>query len=184
MTMQSPVSDVTSQPTSGNSIVPSVAEQQRDDMSVTEKVPFVWVEEEYGYRYWLWKPDMTEPELIAFWKNMPAIGSVLNLPGKLESLPGELEEIVPIELDEDIDELSAKAIILREEGKYEEANALFAPCEGYAAPGDWFAHIHEDEDSFLRKGKRRWLHAGYVPWSDPDEPEGDSEEKVKQGLDS
>jgi hypothetical protein len=47
----------------------------------------VWIEEEYGYKYWRWESNMTSAELVAWWKAMesvePYFWSFDNVPGKM-----------------------------------------------------------------------------------------------------
>ena len=46
----------------------------------------VYIDEEYGYRDWVWKTGMTEEELVTWWKDQVSLGDgdILHLPGKVE----------------------------------------------------------------------------------------------------
>jgi hypothetical protein len=49
----------------------------------------VFVEEEYGYRYWVWEADMSADELVTWWKTMNPTTYFLSpatLPGKVLQL--------------------------------------------------------------------------------------------------
>ena len=51
----------------------------------------VHVEEEYGYRDWLWVPDMTIDELRAWWQKLPTVAPFF-FDGPV-SFPGEIHQI-------------------------------------------------------------------------------------------
>merc|ERR1711959_48038 len=48
----------------------------------------VFLEEEFGYRYWIWRTGMTPTRLIAWWKALPTVSPYFD-PSK-GGLPGEL----------------------------------------------------------------------------------------------
>lgn len=99
----------------------------------------VWLEEEYGYRYWRWEPEMTAAELIEWWKSLKSVAPYFFSPAggacyckRSPGLPGKLEEL-------DWEEFPMIDI-----------------------PNLWRAHIHEDEDSYLTTpGGESIHHAGY-----------------------
>lgn len=100
----------------------------------------VWLEEEYGYRYWRWEPGMTGDELVQWWKELKSVlpyffspaGGVAKCGKRHPGLPGKLEE---------------------------RSWENFPRCD---APNLWRAHIHEDEDSYLKLPDGESVHhAGY-----------------------
>lgn len=48
----------------------------------------VHVNEEYGYRCWTWHTEMTEEELITWWRKQPKLTDSM-----IKSLPGKVERI-------------------------------------------------------------------------------------------
>jgi hypothetical protein len=42
----------------------------------------VWVEEEYGYRYWKWEVKMKLEDFIEWWKNLESVDAFFFNPGK------------------------------------------------------------------------------------------------------
>lgn len=104
----------------------------------------VLIEEEYGFRYWLWDTGMSAEALVTWWKGLasvkPYFYSPVDLPGSVEELG--LPEDTP---DEEAGELwDAMLADAKEE------------CAG------WSAHLHMDDDSILvAPGTVRHRHAGY-----------------------
>tara|TARA_Y100000034_G_scaffold127135_1_gene179474 strand:- start:395 stop:823 length:429 start_codon:yes stop_codon:yes gene_type:complete len=128
----------------------------------------VGLDEEYGYRMWVWQTGMTEAELIAWWEALPSVMPYFFSP---EGLPGALHQ--------------AGWVVRNEDGTLR-ADTLNDPidsvvgCAGFTEGTDeivegtflcmkhpWKAHIHMDDDSFLRHGHepeasiRIFKHAGY-----------------------
>jgi hypothetical protein len=87
----------------------------------------VMLEEEYGYRQWIWRTGMTGEELVAFWKALPSVMPYFFSP---RSLPGELEQV---------------------QQDYEECyEAFMVRCAGLKeASCGWTGHIHIEQDSYL-----------------------------------
>ena len=53
----------------------------------------VYIEEEYGYRYWVWETGMSEEKLIQWWKDLPSVMPFFFSPAKsLTKLPGKLKQ--------------------------------------------------------------------------------------------
>ena len=105
----------------------------------------VFVEEEYGYRYWMWDTLMTPEALIAWWQGLDTVHKYFFSPA---SLPGRMGEI---------------AVARNPTGKdYDafHARLAFAKVEARG----WSLHIHQDNDSDLQGPDGiRYLHAGFVP---------------------
>ena len=101
----------------------------------------VFLEEEYGYRLWVWSPAMTGEELVAWWKALPTVLPYFFSP---TGLPGSLKQVkCKGDTDEDWDAFCAEII------------AQTAACK-------WNAHIHTDVDSGLQgPDGQAYIHAGY-----------------------
>lgn len=54
----------------------------------------VFLEEEYGYRYYIWHTGMSEEELVNYWESIEDINclSIHTLPGKLVAFNGSYDE--------------------------------------------------------------------------------------------
>lgn len=99
----------------------------------------VWLEEEYGFRYWRWEPGLTADELVEWWKQLNSVAPYFFSPAgsvgfckRSPSLPGKLEQL-------DWEEFPRVDV-----------------------PNLWRAHIHEDEDSYLKLPDGEYIHhAGY-----------------------
>jgi len=92
----------------------------------------IFVDEEYGHRYYLWIVGMTDDQLTLFWESLEDINSCRV----------ELKEILPgllIQLEE-----SSKAYY----------DALYK-CV-------WYCHVHMNDDSYLyhKVGKSTFWHKG------------------------
>lgn len=103
----------------------------------------VWIEEEYGYRYWCWDTGMTEAELVAWWKSLNSIRELftrgpIGTGSKLTGLPGTVRQIDDVELD-------ANTRIGRNTYDAEGDLLEMAPhrLDVYTM------HLHENEDSCL-----------------------------------
>ena len=139
-------------------------------MSVT-----VFLEEECGYRYWLWETGMDADALIVWWSELPTVDKYFfdprGLPGKLTSLydltesPYEIEAILlDKSLSEDQIEKKLKALAgapsrwikTDDDGPNADAKVLDIP----ALTGGWKAHIHMNNDSWImRPGEEKvWLN--------------------------
>jgi hypothetical protein len=109
----------------------------------------VIIEEEYGYRNWLWETGMDASALEEFWKSLASVGPLFfNLSDKL---PGDVLQIYP-----DLDDPEHKAWILPNDD-----GTMYARI--YDPKDCWHAHIHMDNDSFLATDEGRDIfHAGKV----------------------
>lgn len=139
----------------------------------------VWLEEEYGYRYWKWETGMSETELVAWWSNMPSVvpffHSPIKLPGLLSQVDSEdwdsMTRDMPEEPPADFDEQSELPECVGDDSEEcREFVRYYARLS--AAPrkvGLYRAHLHWEDDSglFLPDG-RTVRHAGYQEISDED----------------
>ena len=107
----------------------------------------VFVEEEYGYRYWMWDTLMTPEALIAWWQGLDTVHKYFFSPA---SLPGRMGEIAVANrrnpTQKDYDSFHARLAFAKVEAR------------------GWSLHIHQDNDSDLQGPDGiRYLHAGFVP---------------------
>lgn len=103
----------------------------------------VLVDEEYGYRYWVWLPRMTNEELATYWE---AIESMSEHYATKKTLPGNFSEITQEEWGE----------------------MLWMPEKGISK-----CHVHEDCDSYLIVDGEKIRHKGYEPEYDDDDKDED-----------
>ena len=114
----------------------------------------VYVEEECGYRHWIWSPGLTVDELVEMWKARPDFRDAFMDPSE-SSLPGTWKRIVDA-FSEDMVEM------VDEEGKGYDLREL---RKGVSA------HIHVEHDTYLTLPDGTEVrHAGYTPWPDDEEP--------------
>lgn len=147
-----------------------------------EKGDFVvYVEEEYGYRYWFWFPDMSEEELLAYWEKCNIEDHFFNpsgLPGDMVPLP-ENPKCVGMS-DEEAEEYYNRAYADPRSGgllsrRFQDADddtkaQMIEDYDAYIAEwfpgeamwqkgwrdrcGSWRAHTHMEDDSFLTPPKK------------------------------
>jgi hypothetical protein len=53
----------------------------------------VFLNEEYGYKTWIWKPNMTEDEFVSWWENLSE-SDIIKYYFNIKALPGTLKEYV------------------------------------------------------------------------------------------
>jgi len=123
--------------------------------------PLIRIEEEYGYRNWIWMPDMSEEEVISWWKALPSVGSFFYDGPK--DLPGEIFQVyfrnnIHDAPEEDFDPGQFCTVT---EG---DSRSLNQTSDFMDLPkGAWYMHMHTDNDSILIiDNDERIHHAGYV----------------------
>ena len=124
--------------------------------------PVVHIEEEYGYRSWIWMPDMSEEEVINWWKNLPSVGAYFYDGPK--NLPGEIHQVyfkrTPHDAPEEDHEPAGLRFCLVTNG---EGHTLDQTSEFMELPeGAWYMHMHTDNDSILIIDSERIHHMGHV----------------------
>lgn len=125
----------------------------------------VHIEEEYGYRDWLWIPDMTVDELKVWWQELPTVAPFF-FDGPI-SFPGEIHQIY-------FDTVTEFSFAEESDGRV----VTRLHSDPTKLPDDViYMHIHEDEDSFLRIGVEYIWHAGRCPF---DEDYGEDYEPSKE----
>ena len=133
----------------------------------------VLLDEEYGYREWLWKTGMTAEQLTEWWTSLRSVSAFFFDPSQ-GGMPGEMLQII-----EDTTDLNAEVARVRadESLSTEEQDAAIAKAyqtmpykmvikdTGEPMPdakGWWRGHLHMDDDSWLETSEGVMLrHAGY-----------------------
>lgn len=153
-------------------------------LKTMEDTVTVWLDEEYGFRYWKWDTRMSADELVTWWKNMktvtPFFYSVQTLPGFLTLCDSkewdEGTRNMPSEVPPGFDEAGELPESIGDDSEeMREFVRYYARLSAATRKEDIYrAHIHQDDDSglFLPNGDTV-RHAGYVvlSWED-DENEG------------
>ena len=127
------------------------------DDEILKRSTIVYIEEEYGYRHWVWVTPFTKEELISWWQNLDSVMRYFfhaagDLPGMtLESVNTPIEAIREMYKDDEDSNI----------GQY--LDNLFRPTM-FEVRNDpiWYCHLHCDDDSILIDPERnRYTHAGY-----------------------
>lgn len=138
----------------------------------------VYLEEEYGYREWIWFTGMSAADLEAYWTGLASVNPFAMTP---VGLPGELVQIVEdlTEIEALCEKIKADTTLSDEERDLKIAEVYEnTPCRmirfdtGEAAPEKqstwWRGHIHMDDDSLLTTASGRVItHAGFIRSPDP-----------------
>ena len=123
----------------------------------------VHIEEEYGYRDWVWSPDMTVDELKVWWESLPTVAPYF-FEGPV-SFPGEVHQICFHY--EDGEELLTKPPSYSLVEEVEGRTVIPLHPNPLKMPEDIIRmHIHEDSDSYLIIDGVGYNHAGYVEYDD------------------
>ena len=159
------------------------------EVEMSEPVVTVSLEEEYGYRRWVWGTGMTASELTAWWSGLKSVSPYFFSP---VGLPGEMVQVV----DDSIEIICSRVTALREdkgltseecEKRIDEAIRTTPHRFVSAETGDpvevlgveqgwWTGHIHQDDDSRLRTPEGRSIyHAGHTEmnWHNDEESDND-----------
>lgn len=105
----------------------------------------VCLDEEYGYRMWLWDTGMTVEELTRWWTEMATVSPHFMDPSK--TLPGKLQRAYPVS--------ETEVAVYREDLADGTVDSGFLYV---TTPKGWSAHLHEDDDSYLRVPTGETLH--------------------------
>lgn len=119
----------------------------------------VYLEEEYGYRYWLWHTGMQPFELVKWWTHLQSVMDYFHTP---EGLPGV---VVPCDWADDMIHTfdPSEPFGQNEDGEW------FGTPLSYRRPTEsrnhWRVHLHCDDDSALMRGfaddREIFKHAGF-----------------------
>lgn len=121
----------------------------------------VLLDEEYGYRTWIWHTGMSDTELIAFWKGLPSVNPYFYTP---VGLPGTLVPCwIGAHSAKGIYTFDPTTVKVDKSGEYAgEEVFLKWPCGSDPAKNRWMGHIHMDDDSGIgHPDHGRVVHAGY-----------------------
>ena len=131
----------------------------------------VYVQEEYGYRDWLWSPDMTVEELKVWWKNLSTVAPYF-FEGPV-SFPGKIHQIY-------FDEPFLFSFV-RAEGRtvYPLHSDLLRMPEDII-----HMHIHEDSDSYLVIDGETHTHAGYISFDEYNDEDYEPPPETKEAWDA
>ena len=140
----------------------------------------VHIEEEYGYRDWVWSPDMTVDELKVWWESLPTVAPYF-FEGPV-SFPGEVHQICFHY--EDGEELLTKPPSYSLVEEVEGRTVIPLHPNPLKMPEDIIRmHIHEDSDSYLIIDGVGYNHAGYVEYDDYNDEAYESAPEVKDAWD-
>ncbi len=133
----------------------------------------VMLDEEYGYREWLWKTGMTAEQLTEWWTNLTSVSAFFFDPSQ-SGMPGEMLQVI-----EDTTELNAVVARIRADESLSTEEQDKAIEQAYRSmafkrvimdtgepmpdtKGWWRGHLHMDDDSWLESSEGVTLrHAGY-----------------------
>lgn len=117
------------------------AEMTTHAVETSEDNVVVVLDEEYGYREWLWATGMSAEALKQWWTDLASVRPHFMDPST--TLPGSLVQIMRVG--------DGEACI---EGETDHTYITF--------PSGWRGHIHLDDDSFLNTPGGRLLHKGHT----------------------
>ena len=119
----------------------------------------IYVQEEYGYRDWLWLPDMNLEEVKEWWKKLDSVDPFFfsgptTFPGQVQQIYFRNEkEFQFVQEDDPLDsEADNRGRVVYT--IHDELLTLPDDCVRM--------HIHEDHDSWLTVGDEVLHHAGYT----------------------
>lgn len=98
----------------------------------------IFVNEEYGYKTWIWRPNMTEQEFISWWESLTET-DIIKYYFNIRSLPGTLK---PSKVKDSILTLS-------------EGNGRM-PGDPASHQPYYYCHMHDIDDTFMCIGKNRY----------------------------
>ena len=107
----------------------------------------VFLNEEYGYKTWIWKPNMNEEEFVSWWQNLTD-SDVIKYYFNIKALPGTLKEYI-------------------EKDKTGNAN-----IREYGDPKShrpyYYCHFHDVDDSYISIGNdsMRFHSRSKYDWKD------------------
>lgn len=141
--------------------------------SFPSKEVFVWLEEEYGYRVWLWFTEMSVPKFTEFWEGLetvkPYFFDITKLPGELWPF-GEAQLAIDSKGEEIVGDLRSISAVKYDARGNPMVTTTYALHPQQAAdqnlwtlPNFWRGHIHMDDDSGVScvASKTSLKHKGY-----------------------
>jgi hypothetical protein len=97
----------------------------------------VFINEEYGYKTWIWRPNMTEEEFIAWWESLTET-DIIKYFFNIKSLHGELKPHTVKEIATQGDSVAR----------------MFGDPKSYQPY--YYCHMHDVDDTFMCIGKNRY----------------------------
>jgi hypothetical protein len=127
----------------------------------------VHIEEEYGYRQWLWMPEATVEELKKWWRELPTVAPFFysgpaNFPGEISQIYFHTRDSFQMVTEGDGRNLTAVS------------DLLTLPTDAI------YMHIHDDSDSYMRHGEELIHHAGKVSEEEYYSDEYETPKKVEK----
>ena len=134
----------------------------------------VLVEEEYGYRTWIWLTGMSAEELKAWWSTKKTVNAFfydgpVSFPGEVHRIYHEsvhMREIMEMAASREGEESEhftndETEFYLAEEG---EGRTIIPVSEKLKLPEDhWYMHLHTDNDSYMTTADGEVIkHEGWV----------------------
>ena len=122
----------------------------------------IFLEEEYGYRYWLWETGMDAEALMWWWSSLSSVDEYFfdptGLPGKLTQLFDFTDTLVANVLSEDIEEdiknkkleklFRSNPIWIKSGDMGYDPHATHLDVPGLT--DGWTAHVHMNDDSWIK----------------------------------
>jgi len=156
-------------------------------MSLPQEI-VVLLEEEFGYRHWVWIPEMSAEELKEWWQAIPTVAPYFydgpkTFPGKVHRIYYEKDYVRESEhLDATLEK---DEFFFVQEG----AGRTLTPTSHSMRLPDkhWCAHVHMDCDSYLMTPDEEMIyHAGYIEedeyYNNDYEPSPEVEDAWTQAL--
>ncbi len=125
----------------------------------------VYIEEEFGYREWLWKPEMTREEIVSWWKAHASVNRYFYSGPK--TFPGELQRIY-IDFNDKYNSADVPFIFVKElNGELIQTSDQTSLTEYYKSERKnnliWYMHLHTDGDSYLKTPEGEFIfHKGKI----------------------
>jgi hypothetical protein len=97
----------------------------------------IFVNEEYGYKTWIWNPNMTEQEFVSWWESLTET-DIIKYYFNIKSLPGNI-----------------KPTKVKQIASTSESQARMAGDPKSYQPY-YYCHMHDIDDTFMCIGKTRY----------------------------
>jgi hypothetical protein len=97
----------------------------------------IFINEEYGYKTWMWTPNMTEEEFVSWWSSLTET-DIIKYYFNLKSLPGKI-----------------KPHVIKETPK-EGENVARMPGDPKTYQPYYYCHMHDIHDTFMCIGNNRY----------------------------
>lgn len=97
----------------------------------------IFLNEEYGYKTWIWRPNMTEEEFVSWWESLTET-DIIKYYFNMKSLPGMLKPHTVKEV-----ETTAESVARM-------------PGDPKSYQPYYYCHMHDIDDTFMCIGKNRY----------------------------